>query len=683
MARRRFGNSANRVGESLLEAFRRHVAIVAGMGFCVLVLGLAFWRGCASSSSADPLAKWGGMSETEWRKQREEKRKAERAEEQQQRQAAEAAKQAKAAARAEKKANRPGAFSTKNEEDESPQSSKPKPKPPPLPELPAELAAWTDRDFQIARLSGDPKLVLAVEYRAKHPVDRAKDSQLFAGLLAPPITAALLQDDAGVERPSGARHPAPAAAKALLDALAAGLAASQTPEARKALEGMVAGTARTDDDRAAAEAALAALAQHPSPEHEAILLRALTAPQHLRPPGQGTLSAAELQRMALAAVRSGATGRFRASLASLIVEPATHPDLRRLLTPLILECRPENLEAHTILLGSDLVEPTARAAIERQFASYSTHALAQLLGIRPAEPPASSDPSWPSEVARRLWNVRWASSLEGQHRAVKSLADRPQLMLLASTIPLNVARAQVYRTLELHWPDGPGALRAAGLGKNVLPEPGLVVVIKSVRDQLASEYRADEGRPGSSDRTKGDLRQFLKTRQERRDRVRKDWEQMGEELVRAYCEQFFSAAQSAETKPPPASADEEDPVLGRLLEVPPKTSPLASYHRQWPDRHRQAASGVNVDPLRVDYLRFEGKSRVDRVLGYYRRHLAAAQVHQLDDGVWLDDLDARAATERPRSIDILITAAKTRSDKLASEDQLLVVEILAVSIAQF
>lgn len=206
--------------------------------------------------------------------------------------------------------------------------------------------------------------------------------------------------------------------------------------ARESLAGILAGTVASDSDAAATKAVLEALLESGTPASEATLLTAITQPDSIRPkpktetspstgvatppagtvsppdsssmsppsmtppppmssdpsmmssgyPGMGgmqggKLSAADLQTLALAVAKPIAKQEFRVKLATALTEKKTAEEFRGALQRFLLDSNPENLAAQFILLKGDAIDAAAKATIGSYLTTYSSQALASLLGV--------------------------------------------------------------------------------------------------------------------------------------------------------------------------------------------------------------------------------------------------------------------------------------------------------------
>lgn len=193
--------------------------------------------------------------------------------------------------------------------------------------------------------------------------------------------------------------------------------------AQQLLATLIAGKMKTDDDRAATEAALECLAAYPRPEYENMLFIALTAPEKVRPsekpgsptttnpqqpgaepsaaqgvPGPGSaggrMTAEEIQKKALSLVESTASDSLRLKVAKYLAEASTPETHRALLSKFLLEDRPENVAAQVAIYGSPMATTQIKASLEAYFQRFSSYAVGRILGV-PVEQLTSMGPISP------------------------------------------------------------------------------------------------------------------------------------------------------------------------------------------------------------------------------------------------------------------------------------------------
>lgn len=659
--------------------------IGSGSGVLVLVILLVVWRGCAHRS-ADVSAKWGGMSEKEWREQYEKREQADA------KKGAEAAKladtQKKKAAAAEQKrlaeskrktvAGSGAKFLADGGKIPEEKLTSGAPRVTPVdasapPRLPEDYSQWNDMDFFEARLAGDPRLAVAVENRIKRVPQNEVEAVFLRKLLSPGSAPQLKNSARRKPARTGGRGGSPA-----LPVIAAALARIGTPAARKTLSDMLAGTLCPEEDDAMAVAALQALAGNPSAENEDLLLAALIDAEKLRPSGQYRFTADKMRQETLGLIQKHGGSRIRLQAAQKFVDPKCPRDLRRLLAPLLQQSRPENIDAQVLVYESGLLEPAIRAAIEKGFVQQSDGALRQFLGI--ADDQTGPEQRSPYGVAIALWNPAFVAAVRDRHKEMASLQQGADAFLMAATVPAMGVRTRLLRTLERHWDEGPAGLEAAGWTKSIVGEPGVLVVLKSVRrSEAAPRARVPASRTSGQRRGAADSPDAANAADSRQQAENK-WLAAEEALVREYCRRFRAAGLAwarASQRNNDAAEDEEPEPPVRLN---PGASVATAYRVEWPGQHRARLPGASLDPMIVSYVRIEQKARLRSMQAYYERTVKPHQVHRLSDGIWLDGLVTGDKQGRARSIDVRVTTVNAKTDRPVDEPQELTVEILAVEI---
>lgn len=640
------------------------------------VLAAIAATGCGGSGGNKGYARWGGMSEEQWRKARQAKLKAEEGEE-----------GSGPVSESQENAASPGKAVADQESSNSQGSETPPPPPPPAsqeqapphtaadakpeappPEeldLPEKYSEWTEKHFLAARRLGDERLRAAVAYLGQHAAGKEAAAKLLTSLvLLPPAES---------EHPPEANPPP--ADPALVEAVAAALGTNGTPTARQTLGRLITGRLKTGDQRGAAQAALKSLIEHPSVEHEEMLFRVLTAAEQLRPPGQDELSADELLRLALELLEQKATPQFRKRLAQHFVEaprscPVPEPLLRFLAAPVAA-----NLDAQAMLYQSTRIDRTLRVGMQRHLAAFSAEVLGQAFGVTSPSVPSGEETNWPTHVAAQLWTASFARAIEGELDRATAIKEAASAVVLAASVPTDLTRAALYRALEEHWEDGAEALAEAGVPGESPRDPGLVVVLKLVRRRAAASTRPDAAKRLRSSRT--DSKELLASQQARED-INKSWDRFLQDVVRALCGQWGSCELSTpEASGGPRPADIASAARDLPLTLHATASVRALGRVDWP---ATAPPGFVADPLRVHYVRIEEKARPAKLLGHYRRQLGSCEMRPLDHGVWLDKLSAGGGVGWRSSLDVLIRSANPESRRLPEEEQKVIVEILSIEI---
>jgi len=585
------------------------------------------------------------------------------------------------------------------ETEETPKTTETEPPPEEKPERPEDVSKWMNEHFYDARKEGDPKLIEAVGLLAERARGNVNVAINLAKLLEP------LPDEEPAEpssppsgRPPRVGRPGPGRTNTdLIKALVEALGANGTAEASGFLEQILAGTLPNDDDKTAVDAALETLVKHASAEHEAILLRALTAAEQLREAGRGEVTADELRTKTLKLIESTASPQFRVKLAEAVLAPNAPQTLQPVVGKFLESEDPDNLEAQLVFYKDEQWTGKIQAPLEQYFTNFSSTALREMMGV-PAQavgksprtspypgtrtpsgyparayPPGRSpggrkaeepDPDLPYRLARTLWSAEPVSIVAGRLSRLDSVETREQLVALASTIPVDSMRAAVYEALSKHFSDGPKRLEATGLPKALFADPGLLPVVKAlVKKQTSTRATGIEQRG-----------KFLQAKE--------DWANFVRECVRAWCDRFHAAAEKQA---------EADRLAGKtpLTSLPPgalpvdlhdEAKPSAVYYLVWPGAHAEKLAGLPPGPLRICYLRIEENARAVTREGYYKRQLYVRQSGTIEKSVWMETLRAVPQTQRVVSIDVVLTRAAEDADQDPAEAEDLVIEILSIEM---
>lgn len=222
---------------------------------------------------------------------------------------------------------------------------------------------------------------------------------------------------------------------------------------------------------------------------------------------------------------------------------------------------------------------------------------------------------------------------------------------------------------------------ALGVADKGLVELGLLAVLKS----LARENRAKSPQPARPARP---IKQSYDPEQDSEERPKSasetDWNKLAEDLVRDYCRRCHMAAlaraaaafrSGAAPSTGPHAADSPIPPY-------PNGTVASVYRFDWPGEQGTRLPQLADDVLHVYYLRIEDRTKPARLASYYRRQVKSCIERPLPDGLWLDGLNEIKKEDLLRSIDVLITRAKTGASPPAGEEQELTVEILSIEISK-
>jgi hypothetical protein len=600
---------------------------------------------------------------------------------------------------------------------------------PPKPDRPIDLADWKPSDYDSGLRAGDPRFLAAIGWLGEHSTDKETAGDQLVKLLESSVVALDMAP------------PTPGMKTKVTEAIVAALGVNGTPHARECLERLVAGTLKTADNQAAATAALKALLSQPRPENEDLFFRVLTAPQQPATADRAAPDPQILQQTAVSMINSAASESFRVRLANCMASTDLPSAVYEKLWALLAEPRSENLAAQVVLYESDQPDESQRQQLEHLIGVRSAAALAKLLGIpllkdRPrssatsvsaktvAEPPRiggvlvdsdgvplpaaaqlptqkaqtsarpkeaadwrlAASASDPYPVAGLLWTPDFAATIERRLRMIDGMEQGESLMLLASTVPSQPVRAALLRMLEKFWEEGPKGLDLLTAAETAVSEPGFLLLVKRLHRKdlpAAPANNAATGHGPNSNPTSGKTARVVGDREakqqaerdakQQRDQTAQHWMTFSDDLVRAMCQRFYAAALAKK------AADNDSSDLP--LAVHPNAQVVASYCADWPDGLQGKLAGLPIPPLRVHYLRIEQKARPSKLLAFYRRQLPSGDEHANPHGVWFDDLNVNKEQGTVRSIDILIAKPSKSTPLVLTQEQEVIVELLAVECA--
>ena len=278
---------------------------------------------------------------------------------------------------------------------------------------------------------------------------------------------------------------------------------------------------------------------------------------------------------------------------------------------------------------------------------------ADKLSIQMFDEVAAEDPNLPYELARQLWGQELARVMTTKMEALESLEEGAQLLMLAGHIPTDTMRAQLYRTLNDHWVDGPEAFASAAVTSDKgISDPGFITVIKALP-------RREPPARAKTDPTEEMSAQY-------------GWMETVYGTVRVFCERFQTAADNQMLN--------QVEVLENLPFRPHSTENLTHvYAFDWQKQVGNRLSGAPVDPMRIYYLRFEETGLYSKVLGAYKRAVPRASMRLVKDGSWID-----GAKTGPDGLHVSMDAIIDRTDfnpnRRAVEPEPLVTQVLYIEV---
>jgi hypothetical protein len=554
------------------------------------------------------------------------------------------------------------------------------------PPLPDDVTRWQRADYLQAREDKDPRLLRAVTSLRELAEGEEPTPETLVALLELPKNA---NGESTSAAPS-LYQSIPAERTKLVQVIVQALGESRSEFARNAIRQILTGELTTDNARAAGEAALKVLAEHPCPENDALFLQALVSPKTLRSlECQQTWSAKEMQVKAAELLKTGDTEAIRVKLAENIAQGFIHFRRDDPLHKVLDAMDPVNCRAQILLYQQPNIDHDTRVRMEEQFLCYASLGMAKLLGVpEDLDPPKTTKPSVlvnpqasniPMRMAEQLWSDAFGNTLEDRVAQIRSYAVQPHLAILACSIPTDPARASALKMLRKYWNNGPAALEAAGLPNRVVTDPGMLVLLKMLPRRDSKQAKTlSKPRPGN---VKPDAD---------RQQIAQDWMTISSKIVTSWCNRFREAAVRREKvllENSKADADKpSNTPLPDYLELGADASIRTTYHLSWPQDVPPASKSLNLGSLEVYYFGIEEITKPKKAIGFYARQsqIRPADVKTLDKSVWIDSLRTDSSGGR-RSMDILISRAKANTANAADlfndeTDVCLSIEILIIEI---
>ena len=296
-----------------------------------------------------------------------------------------------------------------------------------------------------------------------------------------------------------------------------------------------------------------------------------------------------------------------------------------------------------------------------------------------------------AQLARLLWTDEMAEEIGSLLLDADSLDERPELLRVLASMPVQAARVQLGELLDKFDNDGPSGFSSAGIFGQEVADPALLLTAKSM-------YHGDKKRRPSA-----------RTRPRTRggdgyagsggavgaagDTVEEAWESEVDEFVRMLAERFADAespwpVEEADDQPDDESSPAEDP-FGPLAAMPVRLHAnavvVAEYHLRLPEFAQTIYAGANVAPVEVHYVRIEEENRPTKLATHYKRQAGRNPVlHQSDSRGRIDALHEDSTTGERQSIDISIyndtSGFGGGGDLRPNDPRDIVVEILTVTI---
>jgi len=593
-------------------------------------------------------------------------------------------------------------------------------------ELPEDISKWVKEDFLRARQENHPRLLEAVAYLGeKHP-GKVSMAQVLTDLLKPLKPS----DTSSSSYSSMTTYTTPGFMEAVIYAL--GKNGSQA--ARQTLIQVLSGKFATEDDRTAVEMVLRTLTQIPSAENDEILLKVLVSPESIRSDSaEATIRSSELRTRAFEYVRLSTSENLRIKLAENLAQKGLESNDP--LLEMLLEENPLNLGAQLALYQSEDITNDIRTRLEQSFLNYSSQAIGltmgipsgiegsgamsssgtgrmPLLGTRERYPPMSSGMTRPSpmpseatrdkttdyetgsHLAKLLWGEPLASLMSDLLGETRSLEKQPQLIVLASTLPLDSIRAAMLKMLKKRSVDGPQSLDAIGWTDNITNDPAMLVLLKMLpRSRTLKAVPLTTGMRQStsrypSRRTPSDMGGAMGQTSKaeaaaRKEQTEYDWITTLAKMTHAWCTRFEVAAQAQRkatrrgqkfAENPPTRIDE--------FEFPQDAKVTAAYQLNWPENVPADLGKVKPGLLKIQYFSLQQSGMIKKTMNNYKRLAKSGDVHELDNGLWLETIKNGSQPNTKRSLDIILTTADNEPVDFTQKEELvdLQADILAVEI---
>ena len=278
---------------------------------------------------------------------------------------------------------------------------------------------------------------------------------------------------------------------------------------------------------------------------------------------------------------------------------------------------------------------------------------ADKLSIEKFEEVVVGDPNLPYELARQLWGKELGAAMAAKMDALTDLEEGAQLVMLAGHIPTDMMRAQLLKTLQAHWQEGPEAFASASVASETgVSDPGFITIIKSLpRREPPARAKAEPTEEQSA--------QYA-------------WMETVYGTVRVFCERFQKAADNA-------MLDQAAVLEGLPFRTHSTDTVTHAYAADWQKQVGSRLVGAPVDPMRIYYLRFEETGLYSKVLGTYKRAVPKGSERRVKNGLWIDG--GKTGPEGQRiSMDVIIDRPEYHPDRKATQPEPMVIQVLYVEV---
>jgi hypothetical protein len=483
-------------------------------------------------------------------------------------------------------------------------------------------------------------------------------------------------------------------------ALISALGTNTTETARQALEDVISAKLKCEvEDAALTQLALGSMAENMSGKHGETLFRVVTKPEQMRS-GQSGITAVSLQQMAIQLLAAKEQPALRTKLAQQLGTVAA--SLRKPVVEMLLQPRADNLRAQIELYGRTDLDEASRRSLQGGFAYYGREVLNQLMSVSdpvasgsgfggpganafqpgagaagagavpmpmpagapmPGVPgaaapgagypgsspggttggssqPASLTPEQANELVAGLWSPQFVAEVAKAVSGAKA-ADAAVLQLGAA-MPLSPVRSSFQQLVDKHGKTGPDGLIDTQVVADVVRDPGLLLVLKSVqwknRPKSAVPVFSGSGgpgvNPGGQPPRGNDARP--KTGTSRKD-ASEQWLDATEMVVKSMITRFGAANRKGNAAAPPLKM--------------PRGDITAEYYLKWPDDLPDSAKQLGVAPLTVHYVRLETNDR--NAPTALMAQVRNKHTHAIQGGFWYENRLSQKGVLS--SLDVMIT----------------------------
>ncbi len=571
---------------------------------------------------------------------------------------------------------------------------------PEKPRFPENPADWTKDDFPKARAAGEPKLVEAVNHLGEMFPTSEPAVAMLVSLLKP------------ADKP---------ASQPLIEAIVVALGRNETPQATQALRSLVDGKLETEHPSIARSMAMRALADRDASLFDELMLAGLRAADGDQRGAGAVRGAYDWEADLLGLIDGRAGPELRVRIARYALEPGTSARQREKLLGLLTRPAPANLASQVILLASPTIDPAAKPRLAQQLAMVSSCALQRLQGMpasvtpafataarpaggrtatygitdygAPSKPAAAAgdasgifdDPDLLRYAPAALWNDAAVTLVVQSLFQLEALDQAPHHLQLAAATPVGRVREELLAALRRNWHDGPAGLRKAGVPNHIVFDPALLAMLKTLphatpaakdwRRQLSAASK-EMPQPGNVRLGEGQWHPLHRMKQHKAT-LEEEWAELVGETAWTLC---FRLQAAAEAELAMQSTDAAAYRAEHYTPVPlhDDARVVAFHMAALPGPGAEWASEVQVDPLRVTYVRMVDTVSLLRTVSHYVRHLHQPAAYIALRTGWLSSFERDASKGTVRSVDVFIRRTSNTLYDLSDADERLVIQVLCI-----